>query len=387
MKKRTRVITLLAVAGMVLLGRGYVQRAVTAWTVFHDVAPSEDSVAQVLERSSDPVGVVRRLWSSRKVAARTAVLAYLRRHAIAGSVLWPATRDIVMEASRCGDVEVEQSALAILERNNDPEAPSVAAGMLQDRDPEVRQVSLLYIRRMGGKEFIPLLVKLLDDPDGKVIDLAANGLRDLTKQEIEIQYDSETPTTRPEFQMAIGKWKQWWAEHHGEYDKINVPAPATAWALGPGIPAQDFKLIDLEGKPVKLSSLAGKTVLINFFATWCPPCVREIPDLVELHHRRPDLVILGVAVDANPHDDDDEPKGSEGPEQRIRRLARDKQINYPVLIDRDSHAMAPYGGGDLPVSILVDPQGMVRRRMIGARSVEVWETLVDDLSKPVVASR
>src|SRR5579872_2314923 len=102
MKTRTRIIILLAVVGSILLGRGYVQRAVTAWTVFHDAAPSEDSVAQVLDRSSDPVGVIRQLWGSKKVAARTTVLAYLRRHAIPGSALWPATRDIVMEATRCG---------------------------------------------------------------------------------------------------------------------------------------------------------------------------------------------------------------------------------------------------------------------------------------------
>jgi thiol-disulfide isomerase/thioredoxin len=133
---------------------------------------------------------------------------------------------------------------------------------------------------------------------------------------------------------------------------------------------------------VQLSSLAGKTVLINFWATWCGLCVKEIPDLVELHCRHPDLVILGVAVDANPHDDDDEPKGTDGPEARIRRIASEKHINYPILIDHDAQAMAPYAGGDLPVTILVDAQGMVRRRMISPRSVEVWEKLVDDLSTP-----
>jgi thiol-disulfide isomerase/thioredoxin len=145
-----------------------------------------------------------------------------------------------------------------------------------------------------------------------------------------------------------------------------VPAPQTPWALGPGIPAQDFKLVDLEGKPVQLSGLAGKTVLINFWATWCGLCVKEIPDLAELHRRRPDLVILGVAVDANPHDDDDEPKGTDGPEARIRRMASEKHINYSVLIDHDAQAMAAFKK-NFAVSL-----EQIAERDAAGQSIEVW---------------
>jgi thiol-disulfide isomerase/thioredoxin len=380
MKKRTKIVLSIGIitAGIILLGRVYAQRIFVTWLAFHDVAPSEDAVREAVDRASDPSAAVRRLWDSGRIVARKEAVNYLRHHATPGSALWPTTRDIVLAAARCGDQEAQESALAVLERVNDPEAMPTALRWLKDVDPETRQFGLLFLQRQHDKQFAAVYVRMLDDNDAKVIDLASSTLSELTGQDFGIRYDADhTSTTQPSFVSGVAAWKSWWQQHRGEFPA--GPTEPAKVALGPGVQATDFSLTDLNGSTVRLSDFRGKPVLINFWATWCGSCVHEIPDLVELQRRRPELVILGVAVDADPHDEDDEPKGSEDAATRIRRYATEKKINYRVLIDRGAAALAPYAGGDLPVSILIDPQGAVRRRMIGPRPLLAWEALVDSV--------
>jgi cytochrome c biogenesis protein CcmG/thiol:disulfide interchange protein DsbE len=380
MTRRTKIaVTLgLLTAAVILLGRSYAQRVFLTWLAFHDVAPSEDAVKVAVDHANDPTAAVRRLWDSGRIVARKEAINYLRHHATIDSALWPATRDIVLAASRSGDQEAQESALAVLDRTHDPQAVEVAAGWLRDTDPETRQFGLLFLQRRHDKHFASIYMQMLDDTDAKVVDLASAALSDLTDQDFGIRYDADhISTTQPSFVAGVTAWKKWWERHRAEFPA--APPDSAASVLGPGVSASDFALTDLNGNKVRLGDFRGKSVLINFWATWCGSCVHEIPDLVELQRRRPELVILGVAVDADPHDDDDEPKGNEDALTRIKRYAAQKQINYRVLIDHDAEALAPYAGGDLPVSILIDPQGMVRRRMIGPRPLVAWEALADSL--------
>jgi thiol-disulfide isomerase/thioredoxin len=368
----------LVAAATIVLGRAYAQRVFVSWLAFHDVAPSEDAVKEAVDRSGDPAAAVRRLWDSGRIVARKEAVNYLRHHAAPGTALWPATRDIVLAAARCGDQEAQESALAVLEKVNDPQAIEIATQWLEDVDPETRQFGLLFLYRLHDRRFTSTYMRMLDDNDAKVVDLASAGLTALTDQDFGIRYDADhTSTTQPSYIAGVAEWKKWWEQHQSEFPSASMHSEP--YVLGTGMKPSDFALTDLNGNTVRLSDCRGKTVLINFWATWCGSCVREIPDLVELQKRRPDLVILGVAVDADPHDDDDEPKGSEDAPTRIKRYAAQKRINYRVLIDRGAEALAPYAGGDLPVSILIDPQGMVRRRMIGPRPLVAWEALVDSL--------
>ncbi len=125
--------------------------------------------------------------------------------------------------------------------------------------------------------------------------------------------------------------------------------------------APDFTLQGLDGKRYTLSKLRGKVVLLNFWATWCGPCRREIPDLVRIHakYEAQDFVVLGVSMD------------DLAPDQ-IQRFATNYKINYPVLHGPYSELMKiaqAYGGiGAVPTTFLVDRQGKIRARYIGARS-------------------
>lgn len=110
--------------------------------------------------------------------------------------------------------------------------------------------------------------------------------------------------------------------------------------------AADFSLIDITGRTHRLSDYRGKWVLVNFWATWCPPCLDEIPELISLHnaHRNNDLSVIGVAMDS-------------GSSKKVAEFAMAHGISYPMVMG-DSKVTAQLGAIEvLPVSYLYNPKG------------------------------
>jgi thiol-disulfide isomerase/thioredoxin len=115
-----------------------------------------------------------------------------------------------------------------------------------------------------------------------------------------------------------------------------------------------FALQDLQGRTLRLGDYHGKWVLVNFWATWCTPCLDEIPELVSLHaaHRDKDLSVIGIAVDS----------GSQG---KIAEFAAAHGINYPVVIGNPA-VNAQFGPLEaLPASYLYDPAGKLQNLQTG----------------------
>jgi thiol-disulfide isomerase/thioredoxin len=107
----------------------------------------------------------------------------------------------------------------------------------------------------------------------------------------------------------------------------------------------DFTLPDLEGKPVSLSDYRGKWVIVNYWATWCPPCLEEIPDLVDLYeHNRKDVVVLGIAYEEVNLD-------------YLKEFVESHFISYPVLrMDPiPVTTLGPVLG--LPTTYIISPEG------------------------------
>jgi len=110
--------------------------------------------------------------------------------------------------------------------------------------------------------------------------------------------------------------------------------------------AADFSLEDLQGKTHRLADYRGKWVLVNYWATWCPPCLDEIPELVSLHnaHHDKDLLVIGVAIDS-------------GSSKKVADFAKAHGISYPVVMG-DRKVTAQIGAAEvLPVSFLYNPKG------------------------------
>ena len=132
----------------------------------------------------------------------------------------------------------------------------------------------------------------------------------------------------------------------------------TTWAdepKHPPIAAPGWQLPNLEGKTVRLSDFKGKVVVLNFWATWCPPCREEIPDLIALQKKYADkgVVVLGISMDGG------------GPAQ-VAKFAKAKGINYPIFMG-DQRTAAAYGGIEaIPTTFIIDRKGNVVGGVEGA---------------------
>jgi peroxiredoxin len=117
--------------------------------------------------------------------------------------------------------------------------------------------------------------------------------------------------------------------------------------------APDFTLADLDGKPVKLSELRGKTVVIDFWATWCPPCEFQVPVLNAIHeswHDR-DVVVLGISVDTEGLD-------------AVKPYAEKHGVRYTILLGNEALAR-DFGAPGFPALVVVGPDGAIRSMHVG----------------------
>ncbi|HEY5674371.1 MAG TPA: TlpA disulfide reductase family protein [Malonomonas sp.] len=131
-----------------------------------------------------------------------------------------------------------------------------------------------------------------------------------------------------------------------------------------GQPAPDFTLADMQGQKVTLAQLKGKVVLLNFWATWCPPCREEMPSMERLHQQFKDqgLVMLAVNVEDNGF-------------QAVTSFLNQTPYSFPILLDRKAEVQNLYQVFRFPETLLIDRNGVVVDRLIGGR---------DWMSKPLV---
>ena len=126
-----------------------------------------------------------------------------------------------------------------------------------------------------------------------------------------------------------------------------------------GNKAPDLQLQTLTGDTVKLSDFHGKRVMINFWATWCPPCRAEMPDMEKLY-RNKDIVILAVNLT-------NKEKGMGG----IEKFVKDYKLTFPVLLDKNSDIANLYEIKPIPTSYMIDSNGIIRYKVMGAMNYDL----------------
>ena len=138
---------------------------------------------------------------------------------------------------------------------------------------------------------------------------------------------------------------------------------------GPRPPAAGFSLKTVQGGSVQLFSLKGKVVLLDFWATWCPPCRAEIPHFKELYgqYRGKGLEVIGVALD-------------EGGEKDVAPFVKQNQMDYPVTATGSQELAQDYGGvRGIPTTFLIDKQGKIAKKYIGYQEKQVFEKEIQAL--------
>ena len=153
----------------------------------------------------------------------------------------------------------------------------------------------------------------------------------------------------------------------GDSEHEDIDSAIDAAMVGRPAPLH-YTLKDMHGVDVKLESFKGKVILVNFWATWCPPCKVEIPDLVELQKQYPDdLVVLGFSTDDSPED--------------LKKFATEYKINYPLLVGSGREdvqdAFGPSYG--IPVSVFIDRNGMIAERFSRMATKEQFEKVLKPL--------
>jgi peroxiredoxin len=130
----------------------------------------------------------------------------------------------------------------------------------------------------------------------------------------------------------------------------------------------DFTLKDIHGKPVALSAYRGKVVLLDFWATWCPPCRKEIPGFIELYnsYRSRGFVVIGVSMDESTSD--------------IKQFAKRFKMNYPILVGAGRDDLEPaFGPLPLPTAFVIARDGRICARHEGLTPKEQFAREIESL--------
>lgn len=127
-------------------------------------------------------------------------------------------------------------------------------------------------------------------------------------------------------------------------------------------PAPDFTLKDINGKDVKLSDYKGKIVIIDFWATWCPPCRKGIPDLIALQKKyKDDLAVIGISLD------------QQNTIKDVVPFYKSYGINYPVVYGT-GQVVQQFGGVEaIPTSFIIDKEGNIVNKYVGLIPMEEYE--------------
>ncbi|WP_085993200.1 TlpA family protein disulfide reductase [Oceanobacillus senegalensis] len=130
--------------------------------------------------------------------------------------------------------------------------------------------------------------------------------------------------------------------------------------------APDFEVETMDGEKMKLSDLQGKPVMLNFWATWCPPCRVEMPDMQRFHENH-EVVVLAVNLTDTEINKND-----------VKKFVNQFGLTFPIGLDQDGSISTAYRINPIPTTFMIDSEGKIRHKAFGAME---YDTMVEELQK------
>lgn len=257
--------------------------------------------------------------------------------------------------------EVRRFAVDAIVQTDRASALKPLLAALRDEDTWVRHSAATQLRYLQDRRTVPALLAALRDPDRATAMLAMSNLRALTGQAFRARF-RDSPA---DFQKTVRRWETWWERARARWPVD--PALASVAPVHPTrrAPAPDFDVTTLEGNRLRLSALRGRIVLLNFWGTWCGPCVAEVPILeqIQRRYRRDGLEVIGLGI------------GEESAEA-VRRFAARHGLTYALALATE-RMREEYGHiHEVPVSFLIDRQGQIRYRWDGDRDAQTFSSAI-----------
>ena len=153
--------------------------------------------------------------------------------------------------------------------------------------------------------------------------------------------------------------------------KTDTPQTATETSaakegLSIGAAAPDFQLKTLAGDTVKLSDLRGKKVMLNFWATWCPPCKAEMPEMERFSKQiGDDTVILAVNID---------------PQLDVQGFVKENKITFPILLDAEDKVNEAYQVLSIPTTYFINSKGIIQNKYTGSMKIDIMKKYTQQLN-------
>lgn len=144
-------------------------------------------------------------------------------------------------------------------------------------------------------------------------------------------------------------------------DSVGNQEGQVQFGIHEGQQAPDIQLTTLEGKPFKLSDYRGEKVILNFWATWCPPCKAEMPDMQEFHEKHRNEGVEVVAVNLTV---------AEKKIEDVHQFIKDYGITFTIPLDETGMIGEQFQANSIPTSYLIDEKGIVRQHMVGPMSYD-----------------
>jgi peroxiredoxin len=145
-------------------------------------------------------------------------------------------------------------------------------------------------------------------------------------------------------------------------EPLAIEATNATTGIDAGMVAPNFILKNLAGEEVSLKDYRGKKVMVNFWATWCPPCKEEMPAMEKFYKKNSkEVEILAVNLD---------------PQNNVKGFVEEKGLTFPILLDEEGSTQQTYSVISIPTTLILDEQGLILKKHIGSMTFEQMQELM-----------